>query len=160
MELNSVLATPAALPGFWIFMYRVSPFTYLVSALLSTGLGNNEVRCAALELATFNPPSGQTCGEYMAAFVQMTGGAIYNPAATESCQFCPMSDTNMFLASVYSFYDQRWRNFGLMWVYIVFNAFAAVGLYWFARVPRRSVIKQDLGGLLGVFDKMLPENIR
>jgi hypothetical protein len=122
-EIDSILASPAALPGFWIFMYRISPFTYLIGAFLSTGLANYEVRCSSLELATFNPPSGQTCGEYIEAFVKMTGGAIYNPNAVQDCKYCPMSTTNIFLASVYSFYDERWRNFGLMWVYIVFNAF-------------------------------------
>ncbi|OCK85345.1 hypothetical protein K432DRAFT_413340 [Lepidopterella palustris CBS 459.81] len=132
-----VLATPAALPGFWIFMYRVSPFTYLVSALLSTGLANNIVQCADLEVLRIEPPSGQTCGEYMAAYMNMAGGAVYNPAATENCEFCPLVDTNVFLTSVYSFYSQRWRNFGIMWAFIIFNAFAAVFLYWLARVPKR-----------------------
>ena len=33
-----VLAGPSVLPGFWIFMYRVSPFTYLVDGMLSTGM--------------------------------------------------------------------------------------------------------------------------
>ncbi|KIN00043.1 hypothetical protein OIDMADRAFT_126522 [Oidiodendron maius Zn] len=136
-----VLATPAALPGFWIFMYRVSPFTYLVSALLSTGVANNEVQCAPLEVLKLNPPIGQTCGEYLADFAQMAGGAIYNPAATTSCEYCSMASTNTFLASVFSFYDQRWRNFGLMLVYIVFNAFAALGIYWLARVPRKNLNK-------------------
>ena len=147
-EIDSVLASPAALPGFWIFMYRISPFTYLIGAFLSTGLANNEVRCASLELATFNPPSGQTCGEYIETFVKMAGGAIYNPTATQDCKYCPMSTTNIFLASVYSFYDERWRNFGLMWVYIVFNAFVAVLLYWLLRVPHKSSLKKGLGGLL------------
>ncbi|EDN03106.1 hypothetical protein HCAG_00970 [Histoplasma mississippiense (nom. inval.)] len=33
-----VLATPDAMPGFWIFMYRLSPFNYFVSSVLSTGI--------------------------------------------------------------------------------------------------------------------------
>ncbi|RFU28656.1 hypothetical protein B7463_g7693, partial [Scytalidium lignicola] len=135
-----VLATPSALPGFWIFMYRVSPFTYLVSALLSVGVANNDVKCATLELLTLNPPSGQTCGQYLGPFAQLAGGVVYNPSATEKCQYCSMSSTNTFLASVFSFYDQRWRNFGLMWVYILFNVFAAVMIYWLARVPRKSAL--------------------
>jgi flagellar biosynthesis/type III secretory pathway M-ring protein FliF/YscJ len=31
---------------------------------------------------------------------------------------------------------RRWRNFGLLWVYVVFNIFAAVFFYWLARVPK------------------------
>merc|ERR1712230_126871 len=35
---NGVLVGPNAMPGFWIFMYRVSPFTYLVEGLLGNGV--------------------------------------------------------------------------------------------------------------------------
>ena len=27
-----------------------------------------------------------------------------------------------------------WRNYGIMWAYVIFNIFAAFGLYWLARV--------------------------
>ncbi|KAL7273249.1 Multidrug resistance protein [Rhizina undulata] len=131
-----VLATPEALPGFWIFMYRLSPFTYLVSAMLSTGVANNVVKCSSIELVTFNPPSGQTCLEYMTPYISLAGGELSNPGATEQCQFCSITSTNTFLASVDITYDDRWRNFGLMCVYIIFNLFAAIGIYWLARVPK------------------------
>ncbi len=42
----------------------------------------------------------------------------------------------MFLAQVSSHYSERWRNFGLMWVYIIFNICAAVLIYWAVRVPK------------------------
>ncbi|KAL7268765.1 Multidrug resistance protein [Rhizina undulata] len=131
-----VLATPQVLPRFWIFMYRVSPFTYLVSAMLSTGVANNVVECASIELATFNPPSGQTCLEYMTAYMSLAGGKLIDPNATSQCKFCSITSTNTFLASVDITYDDRWRNFGLMCVYIIFNLCAAVGIYWLARVPK------------------------
>ncbi|KAG9723024.1 hypothetical protein KCU73_g13820, partial [Aureobasidium melanogenum] len=31
-----------------------------------------------------------------------------------------------------------WRNFGILWVYIIFNAVAAVGIYWLVRVPKKA----------------------
>lgn len=143
------MATPNQLPGFWIFMYRVSPLTYLLSALLSTGIANQAVECTRVELLHFDPPAGQTCGEYMAAYMATAGGgALADPAAT-SCAFCSLSTTNTFLASVSSYYDQRWRNFGLMWVYIGFNIVAALGLYWLARVPRSGGRPPFLTGLVG-----------
>ncbi|KAF7587765.1 hypothetical protein BBP40_006725 [Aspergillus hancockii] len=133
-----VMATPASLPGFWTFMYRVSPLTYLVSAMLSTGLANTEVTCSDLEVTVVNPPSGQTCAEYLAAYMQMAGGTVYNRNATAGCQFCALTNSNMFLTSVSSDYGERWRNFGLMWVYIGFNVGAALVLYWAIRVPKSS----------------------
>ena len=41
-----------------------------------------------------------------------------------------------FLTTIDSFYGDRWRNFGIMWAYIVFNVFAALFLYWLMRVPK------------------------
>lgn len=148
---HRVMATPAQLPGFWIFMYRVSPLTYLISALLSTGIANQTVQCSALELLTFNPPAGQTCAAYLADYFVLTGGVgtLANPDATTACELCSLSSTNSFLASVSSYYDQRWRNFGFMWVYIGFNVLAALGLYWLARVPRSGGRPPFLIGLVG-----------
>jgi ABC-type multidrug transport system permease subunit len=130
----SVMASPTLLPGFWIFMYRVSPLTYLISGLLSAGLGNIDVQCSGLELTVVQPPSGVTCGKYLADYMAIAGGAVYNPNATADCEYCSMTESNVFLASVSSYYSERWRNFGLMWVYIAFNVFATLGLYWYIRV--------------------------
>ncbi|KAK3682089.1 ABC-2 type transporter-domain-containing protein [Podospora appendiculata] len=136
-----VLASPDTMPKFWIFMYRVSPFTYLVSAMLSVGVANTNVVCAQNELLHFAPINGSTCGEYMKTYISATGGYLVDALSTESCDFCPMSDTNAFLAHVNASYDDRWRNFGIMWAFIIFNIVAALGVYWLVRVP-----KKKLGG--------------
>jgi ATP-binding cassette subfamily G (WHITE) protein 2 (PDR) len=115
-------------------MYRVSPLTYLISGMLSAGLANVDVQCSDLELVVVQPPSGVTCGNYLADYIAMAGGAVYNPNATSSCEFCSMVDSNVFLESVSSYYSDRWRNFGLMWVYIAFNVFATLVLYGYVRV--------------------------
>ncbi|KAI5778459.1 ABC-2 type transporter-domain-containing protein [Geopyxis carbonaria] len=132
-----VLAAPGTFPQFWIFLYRVSPFTYLVSAMLSTGVAGTNVTCSDIETLHFSPPSGQTCGEYLAPYLKLGGGAVYNPNATADCDYCAMSTTDQFLAAVNISYDDRWRNFGLIIVYIAFNIAGAMFLYWLARVPKR-----------------------
>jgi len=139
-----VLATPDSLPRFWIFMYRVSPFTYLVSGMLSTGVANTEVICATNELLQFQPPANQTCQQYMQEYIQVFGGRLVDSGegnTNTTCQFCPISDTNTFLAGVSSNYNDRWRNFGLLWVYVLFNVCGAMFVYWLARMP-----KSKLGG--------------
>ena len=96
--------------------------TYLVSGWAATGLSGRQVHCANNELATFNPPSGQTCGQYLARYLQ--GGApgqLYNPSATRQCQYCPLTDADQFLAGRNIYYSQRWRNFGIGWAFICFN---------------------------------------
>jgi len=130
-----ILASPKALPGFWLFMYHVSPFTYLVSAVLSTGLANTNVTCASNEYLTFDPQPGKTCMEYMQPYIMGAGGYLQNPDATSNCGFCAISSTNTFLESVNSSYSTAWRNFGIMWAYVLFNVVMALFLYWLFRVP-------------------------
>ncbi|KAJ5774780.1 CDR ABC transporter [Penicillium paradoxum] len=143
-----VLASPSAMPRFWIFMYRVSPFTYLVSAMLSTGTSGASVVCEDIELLHFEPLSGQTCIEYLNDYIYGTngtppfGGYLIDEKATSDCSFCTVGETDTFLLGVSSKFEDAWRNFGLMWVYIAFNIAAAVFLYWLARVPKGSRSKK------------------
>ncbi|CEI63250.1 ABC transporter CDR4 [Fusarium venenatum] len=137
-----VLASPDNMPGFWIWMYRVSPFTYLVSAILSTGIGNAEVTCTAQELTTFNPPNGTTCGEYLESYMAQAGGYLTNYDATSDCKFCTIKDTNVYLEALSSSYDNRWRDFGIGMVYIVVNIVGALFLYWLVRMPKNKNKKQ------------------
>ncbi|KAI2636813.1 ABC-2 type transporter-domain-containing protein [Xylaria nigripes] len=133
-----VLARPGQFPQFWIFLYRVSPFTYLVSALLSSTVGNSSVTCAINEYLMISPPANQTCASYLSAQISQAGG--YLKAGTENsfsdCAYCPIGDTNSYLASVGINYADRWRNFGILFAYIFFNIFSALFLYWLTRVPK------------------------
>ena len=138
----SVIAQPQNMPHFWIFMYRVSPFTYIVSALLSTGTANAALSCSDYEMLHFYPRANQTCGEYMRLFQEYSmakmqdGGTLANPESTTICSYCALSKTNSYLSELGISYGDAWRNFGLMWAYLVFNVAAAIFIYWLARVPK------------------------
>ncbi|EEH23444.2 hypothetical protein PABG_05655 [Paracoccidioides brasiliensis Pb03] len=135
LTFNGVMQPPRALPGFWIFMWRVSPLTYTVGGLAATGLHNRIVNCAENEFAIFNPPSGATCGQYLAEFFAAGAqGQLEDPNATQGCRYCSLRNADQFLARSEVFWSQRWRNFGLGWAYIGFNVFAAVALYYMLRV--------------------------
>ncbi|KAL8693936.1 MAG: hypothetical protein Q9218_001350 [Villophora microphyllina] len=138
-----VLASPTALPGFWIFMYRVSPFTYLVSGMLATGLANTNVTCSSIEYSHFNPPSDKTCIQYLQPYIDLAGGYVNNPDAGSQCEFCTARDTNVYLEALSSQYSTRWRNFGIMWAFIIFNVAAALFFYWLARVPRKQKVQES-----------------
>ncbi|WVR07313.1 hypothetical protein IAU60_004354 [Kwoniella sp. DSM 27419] len=133
---NGVLVTYASLPGFWRFMYRVSPFTYLVEGILSVAVANTQVVCSDTEYLHFSPPSGQTCQAYLQTYINYAGGYLQDPSATTDCSFCSISSTNTFLDNFNIKYGNRWRDFGLMWVYIIVNVLAAIGFYWLIRVPK------------------------
>lgn len=126
-------------------MYHVNPFTYVVGGFLGTSLANAPVHCASNELVQFSAPGGSTCDEYMSQYIANNGGYLLNPYAGNGteCQYCPMSNTNTFLKSVNISFDNRWRDFGFMWVYCIFNLAATVGLYWLARMPKNKKIKNE-----------------
>ncbi|KAJ4303905.1 Multidrug resistance protein [Collariella sp. IMI 366227] len=137
-----VLANPSTMPKFWIFMYRVSPFTYIVSAMLSTAVANTEVVCAANEFIEFKPTEGKSCGEYMQPWIKEFGGYLQDPSAMDNCSFCKIKETNAFLAGVGSDYADRWRNFGIIFAFIIFNIFGALFIYWLVRVPKKKLGKK------------------
>ncbi|KAJ5682248.1 hypothetical protein N7462_005413 [Penicillium macrosclerotiorum] len=134
LTFNGVLQSPTALPGFWIFMYRVSPLTYLVAGVTATGLHDRQIECSTAELSVFNPPSGLTCGAYLDQYVTASGGQLYNPGATSNCEFCQLSNADQYLAASNIYYSERWRNFGIGWAYIGFNIFGTVMMYYMFRV--------------------------
>jgi len=121
--------------------YRVSPYTYLIEGVLGQGkkllqryqtaqsyslllpaLGRQSIVCSDLEFVTLNPPSGQSCGTYLDNYISSSGGYLTNPNATSSCQFCPSSSTDQYLASSFNiFYSHRWRDFGIFVGFIIFN---------------------------------------
>lgn len=173
LTFNGVFQPPQALPGFWIFMYRVSPLTCkfffwplllninsntnsdLVSAIASTGLSGRQVICSDNELAVMQPPAGDTCGSYLQSYATAAGGSIYNPEAMADCQYCSSSNADQFLSSVAISYTTRWRDYGIVFVYIFFNIFMAVLLYYLIRVRKSSgkSLKEKFGALGALFKK-------
>ncbi|KAL5333991.1 ABC-2 type transporter-domain-containing protein [Aspergillus crustosus] len=133
-----ILAGPNDLARFWIFMYRVNPLTYLVSSLLSATLGAAPMHCADNEILSFSAPSGMNCQEYTADYRDANGGYLLNPDAqgSEQCNFCTLEYTNQYLSGLNIDFENRWRDFGLLWVYIVVNTVGAIFFYWVFRVPK------------------------
>ncbi|KAF4451298.1 putative ABC1 transport protein [Fusarium austroafricanum] len=136
LVFSGVLVPYASLPGFWTFMYRVSPMTYLIGAMISDGVGKQEVACSEIEFLQFQTPTNLTCGQYVGQFVQAVGGSLSNPDSNQTCLYCPTASTDTYLATLDIRYSERWRNFGLMWVFVVFDIVAALLAYWLIRVPK------------------------
>ncbi|KAJ9266327.1 hypothetical protein DTO212C5_6414 [Paecilomyces variotii] len=134
---NGVLLPKVALPGFWTFMWRVSPMTYIVNGIAAAGIGGRTVHCADDEFSVFQPPPGATCGQYMQPYLNALGaevGTLVNPNATNDCRYCSVSVADQFLSARNIESSQRWRDFGIVWVYIAFNTAFAVLVYYEFRV--------------------------
>ncbi|RAL15135.1 uncharacterized protein BO97DRAFT_421926 [Aspergillus homomorphus CBS 101889] len=137
-----ILVQPAALPRFWIFLYRVSPVTYLMGGMISAAVANALLRCASVDLLRISWPTTQnlstaSCGTYLAPYIQRTGGQVLNLNATaiagEDCVFCAVTDMNTVLAEMGVDVSMRWRDLGLFAVYVAANIAGTFGMYWLTR---------------------------
>lgn len=117
-------------PGFWKFMYRVSPYTYFIDTFVSLLLHDREVVCGNMELVPGQPPVGQTCGQFMAAYIEEYGGYLKNPNTFTVCGYCTYTVGDDFLEVQNMSYGHRWRNFGIECAFVAFNFVAMfVGYY-------------------------------
>jgi hypothetical protein len=102
-------------------MYRISPLTYITAALAGVGLNGRQVICSSSEVTVFDTPADQTCGDYLTEYLKVAPGYLLNSDATANCQYCPLSSADQFLAEYGVFYEQRWRNSGIVWGFVAFN---------------------------------------
>lgn len=114
-------------------MYRVNPLTYIVSGIAASGLHGRQVQCSQSEANKFNPPDGESCAQYLQSFMLEAPGQLLDLSAKQSCQYCSLKNADQYLASVGISWAQRWQNFGFVWAYISFNAFATYCLYFLVR---------------------------
>ncbi|KIJ60833.1 hypothetical protein HYDPIDRAFT_43039 [Hydnomerulius pinastri MD-312] len=127
--------------GWWRWMYRVSPFTYLVEGLLGQAIGRQNITCASQELVTLNPTPGSTCAAYLESFVDSVGGYLMNPDATDACQYCPYRTTDQYMLNSFNIkYSLHWRDAGIMLGTIVFNVFAIYAFTYIFRIHTGSWI--------------------
>lgn len=108
-------------PGFWKFMYRISPYTYFIDTFVSLILHDRKVECATLEFVPGQPTNGQTCGKFMQAYIDEYGGYMLNSKSLYVCGYCTYTVGDDFLEVEGMSYDNRWRNFGIECAFVGFN---------------------------------------
>lgn len=79
----------------------------------------------------------------MQDYISSADGFLVDAGSTTECQFCPISNTDNFLGVVNIFFENRWRDWGILWAFIVFNIVVATFLYWLARVPKNKKTKKE-----------------
>jgi len=112
----------ASMPGFYRWtLYWIDPYHYIVEGLVTTQLYNLEVRCATAEFNIFQPPAGQSCQTFAAAFLARASGYINNPNAMSDCQYCQYSKGQDFYKNLNMDFEHRWRNVGISLIYLCSN---------------------------------------
>lgn len=140
-----VLQPMALMPGFWTFMWKVSPYTYFIQSYLLIIFHDRPVVCKPFEFSYLEPPSGQTCGEFLGPFLSKNFGYVNNPDSSSNCAFCQYSVGDQFMATVGVSHSYKWRNVGFMCAFIIFNIIAMLALYYLFRVHNWK--KVDFGSI-------------
>lgn len=106
---------------FWVKVKSILIFWwYLIVSRVA--IGHQEINCAEKELSKLEPPSGVSCGTYLASYISNKGGYLTNPAATSACEYCSSRTTDEFYGPTFNIsYSHHWRDLGIFCAYIVFN---------------------------------------
>ncbi|KAF9937254.1 hypothetical protein BGZ65_001623 [Modicella reniformis] len=133
-----VMIAKDQMPKFWSsWMYWLDPYHYIIEALVSVQLHDVPVRCASEEFSIFNVPLGQTCQSYAAAFMEKASGYINNPNDTANCQYCQYEYGQDFYSALSMDFANRWRNLGIMCIYLAFNIIMVMVAIRYVRWDRR-----------------------
>lgn len=117
-----VMMPKAAMPKFWSsWMYWLDPYHYVIEGLVAAQLHDVSVTCKPDEYYFFRPPTGQSCGQYAATFLEQATGYIADLNATDVCRYCQYQYGQDFYQGLSMSYENRWRNIGIMFIYLFFN---------------------------------------
>ncbi|KAL3448186.1 ABC-2 type transporter-domain-containing protein [Aspergillus insuetus] len=124
-----VLVPYAQIQEFWRYwIYWMNPFNYLMGSLLTFTVFDVDIQCRESEFATFDPPNGSTCANYLSTFMQGMGARshLVNPEATEACQVCQYTRGSDYLYGLNLLdYYYGWRDVGIIAIF-VFSSYALV----------------------------------
>ncbi|EFX01574.1 ABC multidrug transporter [Grosmannia clavigera kw1407] len=127
-----VLVPYSEIQPFWRYwMYYLNPFNYLMSGLLVFDSWDSKVRCRKDEFAYFNPPDGQTCGEYLGIYLQTYGriNNLENPEDTSLCRVCQYRSGTDYLYTVnIDKYGNGWRDAGILVIFVLSSYSLVYGL--------------------------------
>ncbi|KAH4908209.1 hypothetical protein HBI80_056770 [Parastagonospora nodorum] len=119
-----------ALPDFWKWMYHVTPFTYLLEAMLGLVIHKVPVICSRDELAIIQPPPGSTCHEYMSSYVMQAGGYVQT-LDDGFCGYCQFANGDQFGVAFNVFERNFWKDFRIFGAYVLFNFVFIYVCSWF-----------------------------
>jgi len=133
-----LVQSPSAMPKFWSsWVYWLDPFHYYIEGLTVNELDGHQVHCNQRDLYVFNPPPGQTCGQYTQEFLTYAPGYIDNPNDTQLCGYCPFKVGNDYFDTLGWSASNKWRNFGIIAGFWIFNILVFLYLVYWNRKGRR-----------------------
>ncbi|KAI8376931.1 ABC-2 type transporter-domain-containing protein [Blakeslea trispora] len=137
-----LMQSPFAMPRFWSsWMYWIDPFHYYIEGLAVNELSRVTVECTESDLVRFTPPPGQTCQQYTQEFFSYGApGYLANPNAVqpEQCGYCTYSSgAEFYRLNMGWSASHKWRNFGILIAFFIFNVLLFLVLVYWRRKGRR-----------------------
>ena len=66
--------------------------------MITSAVADAKITCSSVEYVHFNPPKGETCGDFMAPYILENRGYLVEPMATSDCSYCTSDNSNELLA--------------------------------------------------------------
>ncbi|KAL3481319.1 ABC-2 type transporter-domain-containing protein [Aspergillus californicus] len=140
-----VLVPYSLITPFWRYwLYWINPFNYLMGSLLVFTSWDLDIQCKNSELAVFNPPGNQTCGQYLASYLQNPlgeGANLLNPEASSDCQVCQYTTGSDYLRTLnINEYYYGWRDAAIVVIYAI-SSYALVYLFMKLRTKKSKKVE-------------------
>ncbi|KAL2054910.1 hypothetical protein ABVK25_004732 [Lepraria finkii] len=151
---NGVVRPYSQISVFWRYwIYWMMPSTYWIGGVLAATLRDIQVQCGPGEAAIFNPPPGQTCGQYAQSYVdQIATGYITNPSATNDCGYCRYSNGVEYMATLNINPSDKWKYLPIFLAFVCSNWML---VYFFIYTVRVKGWGFGLGYVFGGLDKLV-----
>lgn len=121
----------------WLFW--TDPLRYFFGGTISTIMHQVDVVCKERDYARFIPPSGQTCGEYAARFLESNPGYLVDANASNICSYCKFSIGDDYLNTLDFAYGDRWRDWAVFLGFCITNIVLVFVSTWFLRVKMQQL---------------------
>ena len=139
-----VVQPPPQLPYFWRkWMFRLSPFTWIIEGMMGNVIHDQPVQCEPKEFNVLYPPSGMSCDDYLGDFSWTFDKAppesrtgYYEQGPNGTCHYCVMRHGEDYLQSILLDSSHRYRDIGFIIAYIAFNYGLYIFLYYMFRVHK------------------------
>ncbi|KAJ3083470.1 hypothetical protein HDU99_009405 [Rhizoclosmatium hyalinum] len=110
------------MPGFYKnWLYWIDPYHYLIEGMMVNDLGGLSIHCDEKSFVNVPIPANTTCGKYFAPYLHVAPGKLVDPNAVGMCTYCPMQTGDDIFHSLGWSYENRWRNFGFLIAFWIFN---------------------------------------
>lgn len=112
----------------WEQLYYLNPFTYFLGGMIVSMTAGVPVECSSRDISRFDPPTGQTCGQYAGQWASSARARVLNPdARNTTCEVCKWTSGDQYLADFRLKPENQWP----YWAIFLLFTFSNLALVYF-----------------------------